>query len=470
MNLPDIIKFVIDLLAVLLLALGIKGLSKVRSAREANILAAFAMLLSVVGLLSYYLGTSGIPAQSWAWIIFGSIVGSLLGTLLAKKVPMTSMPETVALFNGFGGMSSLLVAIGAFLFPFNEVAKAGSLEPFINDASISVSIFVGAITFSGSIVAMAKLQGWLSTPGWTQVKARHFVNIVFGVTSLISFIYLISGNVSSIWLLVIASTLLGIGVTLPIGGADMPVVISLLNSYSGIAAAAAGFVVDSQLLIVAGAMVGAAGLILTQVMCKGMNRSLISVLFGGSLSAQTTTSSGSGEYTNITSCSVEECALTLEAANRVIVVPGYGLAVAQAQHTLREVTKKLEQNGIEVVYAIHPVAGRMPGHMNVLLAEANVPYDEVFELEEINNDFANCDVAYVIGANDVTNPVAKSDPQSPIYGMPILDVEKSKSVLFVKRSLSPGYAGIDNDLFYRDNTLMLFADAKKMTEDITKNL
>ena len=470
MNLPDIIKFVIDLLAVLLLALGIKGLSKVRSAREANILAAFAMLLSVVGLLSYYLGTSGIPAQSWAWIVVGSLVGSLLGTLLAKKVPMTSMPETVALFNGFGGMSSLLVAIGAFLFPFNEVAKAGSLEPFINDASISVSIFVGAITFSGSIVAMAKLQGWLSTPGWTQVKARHFVNIVFGVTSLIAFIYLISGNISSIWLLVIASTLLGIGVTLPIGGADMPVVISLLNSYSGIAAAAAGFVVDSQLLIVAGAMVGAAGLILTQVMCKGMNRSLISVLFGGSLSAQTTTSSGSGEYTNITSCSVEECALTLEAANRVIVVPGYGLAVAQAQHTLREVTKKLEQNGIEVVYAIHPVAGRMPGHMNVLLAEANIPYESLKDLDEINSEFKNCDVALVLGANDVVNPAARTDKSSPIYGMPILNVDQSQTVIINKRTMNTGFAGIQNELFGNDNSIMVFGDAKDMLVKLLSDL
>ena len=470
MNLPDIIKFVIDLLAVLLLALGIKGLSKVRSAREANILAAFAMLLSVVGLLSYYLGTSGIPAQSWAWIIVGSLVGSLLGTLLAKKVPMTSMPETVALFNGFGGMSSLLVAIGAFLFPFNEVAKAGSLEPFINDASISVSIFVGAITFSGSIVAMAKLQGWLSTPGWTQVKARHFVNIVFGVTSLISFIYLISGNVSSIWLLVIASTLLGIGVTLPIGGADMPVVISLLNSYSGIAAAAAGFVVDSQLLIVAGAMVGAAGLILTQVMCKGMNRSLISVLFGGSLSAQTTTSSGSGEYTNITSCSVEECALTLEAANRVIVVPGYGLAVAQAQHTLREVTKKLEQNGIEVVYAIHPVAGRMPGHMNVLLAEADVPYEQLKEMDVVNPEFPATDVVLVLGANDVVNPQAKNDKSSPLYGMPVLDVQEARTVFVIKRGMSAGYSGIKNDLFDLPNTSMVFGDAKKVLSEVIGEL
>ncbi len=470
MNLPDIIKFVIDLLAVLLLALGIKGLSKVRSAREANILAAFAMLLSVIGLLSYYLGTSGIPFQSWVWIIVGSLVGSLLGTLLAKKVPMTSMPETVALFNGFGGMSSLLVAIGAFLFPFNEVAKSGSLEPFINDLSISVSIFVGAITFSGSIVAMAKLQGWLSTPRWTQVKARHFVNIVFGVTSLVAFIYLISGNISSIWLLVIASTLLGVGVTLPIGGADMPVVISLLNSYSGIAAAAAGFVVDSQLLIVAGAMVGAAGLILTQVMCKGMNRSLISVLFGGSLSAQTTSSPRSGEYTNITSCSVEECALTLEAANRVIVVPGYGLAVAQAQHTLREVTKKLEQNGIEVVYAIHPVAGRMPGHMNVLLAEADVPYEQLKEMDIVNPEFPATDVVLVLGANDVVNPQAKNDKSSPLYGMPVLDVQEARTVFVIKRGMSAGYSGIKNDLFDLPNTSMVFGDAKKVLSELIGEL
>ena len=470
MNLPDIIKFVIDLVAVLLLALGIKGLSKVRSAREANILAAFAMLLSVIGLLSYYLGTSGIPSQSWVWIIVGSLVGSLLGTLLAKKVPMTSMPETVALFNGFGGMSSLLVAIGAFLFPFNEVAKSVSLEPFINDLSISVSIFVGAITFSGSIVAMAKLQGWLSTPRWTQVKARHFVNIVFGVTSLVAFTYLISGNISSIWLLVIASTLLGVGVTLPIGGADMPVVISLLNSYSGIAAAAAGFVVDSQLLIVAGAMVGAAGLILTQVMCKGMNRSLISVLFGGSLSAQTTSSSGSGEYTNITSCSVEECALTLEAANRVIVVPGYGLAVAQAQHTLREVTKKLEQNGIEVVYAIHPVAGRMPGHMNVLLAEADVPYEQLKEMDIVNPEFPATDVVLVLGANDVVNPQAKNDKSSPLYGMPVLDVQEARTVFVIKRGMSAGYSGIKNDLFDLPNTSMVFGDAKKVLSELIGEL
>ncbi len=463
MTLPEIIQFVIDLLAVLLLALGIKGLSKVKSARDANRLAAFAMSLSVVGLLSYYLGTSGIAIQSWIWIIIGSIIGSLFGAILAKKVPMTSMPETVALFNGCGGMSSLLVALGVAIFPISS-------SSLINQVSISVSIFVGAITFTGSIVAMAKLQGWLSTPGWTQSKVRHFVNIVFAVASLIAFFDLINGNISSIWLLVIVSSLLGIGVTLPIGGADMPVVISLLNSYSGIAAAAAGFVVNSQLLIIAGAMVGAAGLILTQVMCKGMNRSLVSVLFGGSLSAQSTASSSSGEYTNITSCSVEECALTLEAANKVIIVPGYGLAVAQAQHTLREVTKKLEQNGIEVVYAIHPVAGRMPGHMNVLLAEADVPYEQLKEMDIVNPDFPATDVVLVLGANDVVNPQAKNDSSSPLYGMPVLDVQEARTVFVIKRGMSAGYSGIKNDLFDLPNTSMVFGDAKKVLNDLIGEL
>merc|ERR1711991_842714 len=434
-----------------------------------NRLAAFAMSLSVVGLLSYYLGTSGIAIQSWIWIIIGSIIGSLFGAILAKKVPMTSMPETVALFNGCGGMSSLLVALGVAIFPIsNSVENLDFFKSLINEVSISVSIFVGAITFTGSIVAMAKLQGWLSTPGWTQSKVRHFVNIVFAVASLIAFFDLINGNTSSIWLLVIVSSLLGIGVTLPIGGADMPVVISLLNSYSGIAAA--GFVVDSQLLIVAGAMVGAAGLILTQVMCKGMNRSLVSVLFGGSLSAQSTASSGSGEYTNITSCSVEECALTLEAANKVIIVPGYGLAVAQAQHTLREVTRVLESAGIEVVYAIHPVAGRMPGHMNVLLAEADVPYEQLKEMDQINPDFPATDVVLVLGANDVVNPQAKNDPSSPLYGMPVLDVQEARTVFVVKRGMSAGYSGIKNDLFELANTSMLFGDAKKVLGDLLVEL
>ena len=470
MDISLILQFVIDLLAVLLLALGIKGLSKVRSARDANRLAAFAMALSVLGLLIYYLGTSGISLNSWSWILMATIVGSLLGTFLAKKVPMTSMPETVALFNGCGGMSSLLVAMGVALFP-NDLGGGDFFQSLIEVISISVSIFVGAITFSGSIVAMAKLQGWLSTPSWTQSKIRHLVNIVFAIVSLIAFIDLVQySNISSIWLLVASSSLLGIGVTLPIGGADMPVVISLLNSYSGIAAAAAGFVVGSQLLIVAGAMVGAAGLILTQVMCKGMNRSLISVLFGGNLSAQNKKTTNGGEYKNITSCSVEECALTLEAANKVIVVPGYGLAVAQAQHTLREVTKLLEQNDIEVTYAIHPVAGRMPGHMNVLLAEADVPYEQLKEMDIINPDFPATDVVLVLGANDVVNPQAKKDESSPLYGMPVLDVQEARTVFVIKRGMSAGYSGIKNDLFDLPNASMVFGDAKKVLSELIAEL
>ena len=461
----SLIQSFINLIAVLLLALGIKGLSKVRSAKEANRLAAFAMFLSIIGLLTYYLGMpgEGITQQSWIWIIIGTFVGSLLGAILAKRVPMTSMPETVALFNGCGGMSSLLVAIGVIFFQRNET--------FIQDISILISIFVGSITFSGSIIAMAKLQGWLSTPSWTQSKIRHFINISIAIISLVAFLNLIqSVNTSTIWLLVISSTILGIGVTLPIGGADMPVVISLLNSYSGIAAAAAGFVVGSQLLIVAGAMVGAAGLILTQVMCKGMNRSLVSVLFGGTLSSQSKKLDSGGEYTNITSCSVEECALTLEAANKVIIVPGYGLAVAQAQHTLREVAKILEQNDIDVSYAIHPVAGRMPGHMNVLLAEADVPYEQLKEMDNINPDFPATDVVLVLGANDVVNPQAKSDQNSPLYGMPVLDVQEARTVFVIKRGMSAGYSGIKNDLFDLPNTSMVFGDAKQVLSELMTEL
>ena len=464
----EFLNYAIDLVAVLLLALGIKGLSKVRSARSANQLAAVAMALAVIGLLISYVGTPSFDGQAWAWIIAGTVVGGVLGAITAQRVPMTSMPETVALFNGCGGMSSLLVALAAALFP--GTLDDGTLVAVV---SIVISVFVGSITFTGSIVAMAKLQGWLSTPPWMQSKIRHLVNIALAVVCLVAAIKLIASGGSSqsaMWLLVIASGLLGIGVTLPIGGADMPVVISLLNSYSGVAAAAAGFVVGSQLLIVAGAMVGAAGLILTQVMCNGMNRSLVSVLFGGALGASATASGGGGEYTNITSCSVEECALTLEAAERVIIVPGYGLAVAQAQHTLREVTRSLEAAGIEVAYAIHPVAGRMPGHMNVLLAEADVPYEQLKEMDVINPEFPATDVVLVLGANDVVNPQAKSDPNSPLYGMPVLDVQQARTVFVVKRGMSAGYSGIKNDLFELGNTSMVFGDAKKVLGDLLGEL
>ena len=463
----DFLKYAVELVAVLLLALGIKGLSKVRSARSANQLAAVAMGLSVLGLLINYLGTSGISAAAWIWILIGTAVGGVLGAITAQRVPMTSMPETVALFNGCGGMSSLLVALAAAFYPTQ-------LDAFglVAVVSIAISVFVGAITFTGSIVAMAKLQGWLSTPAWMQSKARHAVNIALAVASLVAAIKLIADGSSTqaLTLLVVASGLLGIGVTLPIGGADMPVVISLLNSYSGVAAAAAGFVVGSQLLIVAGAMVGAAGLILTQVMCNGMNRSLVSVLFGGALGASASSGGGGGEYTNITSCSVEECALTLEAAERVVIVPGYGLAVAQAQHTLREVTRSLEAAGIQVDYAIHPVAGRMPGHMNVLLAEADVPYEQLKEMDVINPEFPATDVVLVLGANDVVNPQAKNDPNSPLYGMPVLDVQQARTVFVVKRGMSAGYSGIKNDLFELGNTSMVFGDAKKVLGDLLGEL
>jgi NAD(P) transhydrogenase subunit beta len=453
----------IDLVAVLLLGLGIKGLSKVRSARGANQLAAVAMGLAVLGLLIEIRP----GPMAWLWIAAGTAAGGLAGVVTALRVPMTAMPEVVALFNGCGGLASLLVAVGVALFD-SEGAGMVAL------VSIAISVFVGAITFSGSIVAMAKLQGWLSTPAWTQSSLRHVVNISLAVAALVGAV-LLPGDPAGLplWLLVISSSLLGVGVTLPIGGADMPVVISLLNSYSGVAAAAAGFVVGSQLLIVAGAMVGAAGLILTQVMCTAMNRSLLSVLFGGALGATGAAVGGGGSeagYTRITSCSPEECAMALEQAERVVFVPGYGLAVAQAQHALRELAKLLENHGVEVSYAIHPVAGRMPGHMNVLLAEADVPYEQLLEMDIINPEFPRTDVVIVLGANDVVNPDAKSDPTSPLYGMPVLEVNQARQVFVVKRSLGAGYAGIANALFELPQTAMVFGDAKAVLNGLLTEL
>ncbi|NDC13784.1 MAG: NAD(P)(+) transhydrogenase (Re/Si-specific) subunit beta [Synechococcaceae bacterium WB9_2_170] len=463
MNLIDVVPYAIDLVAVLLLALGIKGLSKVSSARSANGLAALAMGLAVVGLLVQLQP----GPTAWLWIAAGTALGGLAGLVTAQRVPMTAMPETVALFNGCGGMASLLVALGVALYQ--------SAEPdWVARISIVISVFVGAITFSGSIVAMAKLQGWLDTPAWTQSSLRHGVNLGLAALCLAGAIGLpLEPNGWALWLLLGASTLLGVGVTLPIGGADMPVVISLLNSYSGVAAAAAGFVVGSQLLIVAGAMVGAAGLILTQVMCTAMNRSLVSVLFGGALGASAGgagAADGDVGYTRITSCSAEECAMALEQAERVVFVPGYGLAVAQAQHSLRELSKLLEAHGVEVSYAIHPVAGRMPGHMNVLLAEADVPYEQLLEMDVINPEFPRTDVVIVLGANDVVNPDAKTDPTSPLYGMPVLEVDQARQVFVVKRSLGAGYAGIANALFELPQTAMVFGDAKAVLNGLLSEL
>ena len=469
MSLMTLLSYAIDLVAVLLLALGIKGLSKVRTARSANGLAALAIGLAVLGLLIQ----TQPSLEAWLWIAIGTAVGGLLGVITAQRVPMTAMPETVALFNGCGGLASLLVAVAVSLYGGAQAESGVTSADLVEQISIVISVFVGAITFSGSIVAMGKLQGWIPTPSWTQSQVRHGVNITLAVAALVGALTLPADTTgSSLWVLVAASSLLGIGVTLPIGGADMPVVISLLNSYSGVAAAAAGFVVGSQLLIVAGAMVGAAGLILTQVMCTAMNRSLVNVLFGGALGGSAPVGGGGSEagYTRITSCSPEECAMALETAERVVFVPGYGLAVAQAQHALRELSKMLEANGTEVSYAIHPVAGRMPGHMNVLLAEADVPYEQLIEMDAINPEFPRTDVVIVLGANDVVNPDAKRDPSSPLYGMPVLEVDQARQVFVVKRSLGAGYAGISNALFELPQTAMVFGDAKAVLNGLLSEL
>ena len=453
------------LISGILFILALRGLSSPETSRQGNLFGILGMIIAIsVTFLSIGNFSSG-----FVYVLIFLLVGGLVGAFIAYKIPMTAMPELVAGFHSLVGLAAVFVAISAFLNP--EAFNLGSTGNIKLGSLIEMSIgaAIGAITFSGSIIAFLKLQGIMSGSPIT-FRGQHLLNALI-LISIIVLTYLLCSTQSSnlFWLLLVVSFLIGLLLIIPIGGADMPVVISMLNSYSGWAAAGIGFTLENSALIITGALVGSSGAILSYIMCKGMNRSFFNVILGG-FGATEQSSTQNKEQRPVKSGNAEDAAFLMKNASSVIIVPGYGMAVAQAQHALREMVDTLKKNDIKVSYAIHPVAGRMPGHMNVLLAEANVPYDEVFELEEINNDFANADVAFVIGANDVTNPVAKTDPQSPIYGMPVLDVEKCKSVLFVKRSLSPGYAGIDNELFYRDNTLMLFSDAKKMTEDITKNL
>ena len=454
------------LISGVLFILALRSLSSPETSRQGNLFGIIGMTIAIgVTIISV-----GNFSTVFLYLMILMLIGGSIGAFIAFKIPMTAMPELVAGFHSLVGLAAVFVAISAYLNP--EVFNLGSPGNIKISSLIEMSLgaAIGAITFTGSVIAFLKLRGIMSGSPIT-FFGQHYINLALGLILVVLIFYLCRTQVDTwFWTIIIISFLLGVLLIIPIGGADMPVVISMLNSYSGWAAAGIGFTLENTALIITGALVGSSGAILSYIMCKGMNRSFFNVILGGWGATDQTSSNKSKEQKPVKSGNADDAAFLMKNASSVIIVPGYGMAVAQAQHALREMVDVLKKNDVKVTYAIHPVAGRMPGHMNVLLAEANVPYDEVFELEEINNDFANCDVAYVIGANDVTNPAAKTDPQSPIYGMPILDVEKSKSVLFVKRSLSPGYAGIDNDLFYRENTLMLFADAKKMTEEIIKNI
>jgi len=458
---------ILFLITGILFILALRGLSSPETSRTGNYFGITGMVLAiVVSILSV-----DIFFTNLIYFLIALSIGGVIGGIIAFKIPMTAMPQLIAGFHSLVGMAAVLVAVSAYYNP--ESFGLGAFQA-IKTASIiemGIGVSIGAITFTGSIIAFLKLQGLMSGSPIT-FPGQHYLNALLGALIIFLIGYLISNQSTQIfWTLIMASFLIGFLIIIPIGGADMPVVISMLNSYSGWAAAGIGFTLENIALIITGALVGSSGAILSYIMCKAMNRSFLNVILGGfGTDSSSTNIKEKKDQKPVKSGNAEDAAFLMKNASSVVIVPGYGMAVAQAQHALREMVDRLKKNDVKVSYAIHPVAGRMPGHMNVLLAEANVPYDEVFELDDINNDFANTDVAYVIGANDVTNPVAKTDPKSPIFGMPVLDVEKCKSVLFVKRGMSPGYAGVDNELFYRDNTLMLFADAKKMTEDIIKNL
>ena len=454
------------LVAGVLFILALRGLSSPTSSRQGNRFGMIGMGLAVLTTLAVS-PPSGV--SGWLLVVAGLAIGGGLGAVVARRVAMTAMPQLVAAFHSGVGLAAVFVAAGALYAPTAfGITHGGQIEAQ-SLVEMSLGVAIGAITFTGSVIAFAKLNGNMSGAP-ILLPSRHVVNAALAallVALIIAFV--LTASHTLFWLIVIASLVLGGLIIIPIGGADMPVVVSMLNSYSGWAAAGIGFTLGNLALIITGALVGSSGAILSYIMCKGMNRSFISVILGGFGGDAAAASGGKGPETRpVKQGSADDAAFIMKNAGKVIIVPGYGMAVAQAQHALREMADQLKEEGVDVSYAIHPVAGRMPGHMNVLLAEANVPYDEVFELEDINAEFAQADVAFVIGANDVTNPAAKTDPASPIFGMPILDVEKAKTVLFIKRGMGSGYAGVENELFFKDNTMMLFGDAKKMVEEIIK--
>ncbi len=462
------------LVSGVLFILSLRGLSSPETSRQGNTFGMVGMALAVGVTLLTLGSTNALDWMTLALIAGGVVVGGGAGALIAKRVAMTDMPQLVAAFHSLVGMAACLVAIGAVYAPgsFGILNSAGTGIKTLSIVELSLGVAIGAITFTGSVIAFAKLNGNMSGAPII-LPARHLINIGLALALIFLIGIMIGSGGTAIWAfwgVFLIALVLGATLIIPIGGADMPVVVSMLNSYSGWAAAALGFTLENIALIITGALVGSSGAILSYIMCKGMNRSFFSVILGGFGGDSGPAGEARVETRPVKQGSAEDAAFIMKNASKVIIVPGYGMAVAQAQHALREMADKLKEEGVEVKYAIHPVAGRMPGHMNVLLAEAIVPYDEVFELEDINAEFASADVAFVIGANDVTNPAAKTDPTSAIYGMPILDVEKAGTVLFIKRGMAAGYAGVENELFFRDNTMMLFSDAKKMVEGIVKNL